>query len=77
MKPQPLKHQHRIASTSEIKAKWQQQMGAAIIVWDKIAESDLKKIEGHQQRLAGLIQKHYDVSRIMADKQVEDFFNNY
>jgi uncharacterized protein YjbJ (UPF0337 family) len=35
------------------------------------------KAEGHQQRLAGLIQERYAITRDEADKQVKNFFEKH
>jgi uncharacterized protein YjbJ (UPF0337 family) len=65
-----------MSSVDEIKGKWQQQVGAAKIVWGKLTEDELLKAEGHQQRLSGLIQERYAITRDEAVKQVKNFFEN-
>lgn len=61
-------------SADEIKGKWKQHVGAAKIVWGKLTEDELLKLEGHQQKLAGLVQERYAITRDEADKQVKEFF---
>lgn len=63
-----------IPSADEIKGKWKQHVGAAKIAWGKLTEDELLKLEGHQQKLVGLVQERYAVSRDEADRQVKDFF---
>ncbi|PTU32297.1 CsbD family protein [Stenotrophobium rhamnosiphilum] len=63
-----------IPSVDEIKGKWKQQVGAAKIAWGKLTEDELLKLEGHQQKLAGLVQERYAVTRDEAEKQVKTFF---
>ncbi len=60
-------------SSDELKGKWKQQVGAAKVAWGKLTEDELLKSEGHQQKLAGLIQERYAITRDEADKQVKDF----
>lgn len=58
----------------EVKGKWKQQVGAAKIAWGKLTEDELLKIEGHEQKLAGLVQERYAITREEAEKQVKSFF---
>lgn len=66
-----------IPSTDELKGKWQQQVGAAKIAWGKLTEDELLKSEGHAQKLVGLIQERYAITRDEADKQVKKFIKKY
>lgn len=63
-----------IPSVDEMKGKWKQQVGAAKIMWGKLTDDELLKLEGHQDRLTGLVQERYAVSRDEADRQVKSFF---
>lgn len=60
-------------SSDALKGKWKQQVGAAKIAWGKLTEDELLKSEGHQEKLAGLVQERYAITRNEADKQVKDF----
>ena len=71
--PQQQQQAH-IPSTEEIKGKWKQQVGSAKIVWGKLTEDELLKLEGHKERLTGLVQERYALSIEEADKQVKAFF---
>ena len=62
-----------IPSTDELKGKWKQQIGGAKIAWGKLTEDELLRSEGHAQKLAGLVQERYAVTREEADTQVEKF----
>lgn len=64
-------------SVDEIKGIWKQQAGAAKIIWGKLTEDELLKSEGHAQKLAGLVQERYAVTRDEAEKQVKDFFDKH
>lgn len=63
-----------IPSTDEIKGQWKQQVGAAKIAWGNLTDDELLKVEGHEQKLAGLIQERYAITRDEAVAQVKVFF---
>jgi uncharacterized protein YjbJ (UPF0337 family) len=66
-----------LPSSTELKGRWKQRIGAAKIAWGKLTEDELMQIEGHQQKLSGLIQQRYAISREEAVKQVKAFFSKH
>lgn len=66
-----------LPSADELKGKWKQQIGAAKIAWGKLTEDELLRLEGHEQKLAGLVQERYAITRDEADKQVKSFFEKF
>lgn len=62
-------------SIDEAKGLWKQQIGAAKITWGKITEDEWLKLEGHEQKLAGLVQERYALTRYEAERQVRNFFD--
>jgi uncharacterized protein YjbJ (UPF0337 family) len=66
-----------LPSATELKGRWKQHIGAAKIAWGKITEDELLQIEGHQQKLSGLIQRRYAITREEAVKQVRAFFSKH
>lgn len=64
-------------SSDELKGKWKQQVGAAKIAWGKLTEDELLKSEGQQQKLAGLLQERYAITRDEADRQIKDFIQTF
>ena len=66
-----------LPSSTELKGRWKQRIGAAKIAWGKLTEDELLQIEGHQQKLSGLIQQRYAISREEAVKQVKAFFSKH
>lgn len=66
-----------LLSGDQIQAKWKQQVGSAKIAWGKLTEDELLKSEGHAQKLAGLVQERYAVTRDEADKQVKSFLEKH
>ena len=65
-----------LPSADELKGKWKQQVGAAKIAWGKLTEDELLESQGHTEKLAGLVQERYAVSRDEADQQVKSFLDN-
>ena len=66
--------QQSMPSVDELKGKWKQQVGAAKIAWGKLTEDELLKADGAHDKLSGLVQERYAVTRDEAEKQVKDFF---
>jgi uncharacterized protein YjbJ (UPF0337 family) len=66
-----------MTSVDKIKGQWKQQVGAAKIAWGKLTEDELLKAEGRQEKLAGLVQERYAISRDEAEKQVKTFFAKF
>lgn len=62
-----------LPSADELKGKWKQQVGGAKLAWGKLTEDELLKSEGRAEKLAGLVQERYAVTRDEADKQVKKF----
>lgn len=52
-------------------------MGAAKAAWGKLTDDELLKVEGHREKLAGLIEERYAVTRDEAQKQVRHFFDQH
>lgn len=66
-----------IPNIDEMKGVWKQRVGAAKIAWGKLTEDELLRLEGHEQKLAGLVQERYAITREEADRQVRSFFDKY
>ncbi|WP_273207580.1 CsbD family protein [Marinobacter subterrani] len=61
-------------NADEMKGKWKQQVGKAKLAWGDLTEDELLAAEGRQDKLTGLIQERYAVTREEAEKQVKEFF---
>ena len=55
---------------------WGKKVRDAGIVWRRLTESDLFKLEHHQKSLTTMIQDRYRVSRKEADRQVSAFIQD-
>lgn len=64
-------------SSSIAKGQWKQITGAAKITWGKLTDDELLTVEGHAQKLAGLIQERYGIAQDEAEKQVKIFFEKH
>jgi len=64
-----------LPSADELKGKWKQQIGSAKLAWGKLTEDEILKYEGRAEKLAGLVQERYAVTRDEADKQLKKFFD--
>jgi len=64
-------------STDQLKGQWKQHVGAAKIAWGKLTEDEFLQLEGQQDKLTGLIQERYAISRDEAHKQVKDFMDKH
>lgn len=66
-----------LPSADEIKGKWKTYVGEAKVLWGKLTDDELLQSEGHVQKLAGLVQQRYAITREAAEKQVHDFLNKH
>ncbi|WP_028081851.1 CsbD family protein [Solimonas soli] len=56
-----------------LKGQWKQVKGRAKETWGKLTDDDLLRVEGNAERLAGLVQERYGVTRDEAGKQIDRF----
>lgn len=63
-------------SVDELKGQWKQKVGAAKVAWGQLTDDELLQVEGQAQKLTGLVQERYAITRDEADKQVAAFFEN-
>lgn len=73
----PKQMQQSMPSSDALKGKWQQQVGAAKVMWSKLTDDELLRLEGEEQKLAGLVQERYAVSRDEAARQARNFFDKH
>jgi len=64
-------------SDTRINGQWKQQVGAAKVAWGKLTDDELLKIEGHAEKLVGLVQERYAITRDAAQLQVNNFFDKH
>lgn len=61
----------------ELLGKWKQKVGSAKVMWGKLTDDELLKTEGHVQKLSGLLQERYAITKEAADKQVNNFMSEF
>jgi len=61
--------------TDQIKGKWKQSVGSAKVAWGKLTDDEILQSEGHLDKLAGLVQERYAISREQAAKEVKEFLD--
>lgn len=60
-----------------LEGKWKQIAGRAREQWGTLTDDELAQVEGRAERLAGLIQEKYGISREEAHQSVRAFFDKY
>jgi uncharacterized protein YjbJ (UPF0337 family) len=66
-----------LPSVEALKGKWRRQIGAAKLTWGRLTDDELMKLEGQAEKLTGLIQERYALTRDAAARQVKNFFDQY
>lgn len=54
----------------QAKGQWKQLKGSARKQWGKLTDDDLDVIAGERERLAGVIQERYGITREEAERQI-------
>jgi len=66
-----------LAGRDRMKARWKQSLGAAKLAWGKLTDDELLQLEGRADKLAGLVQERYVITRDAAVQQVKRFYATY
>lgn len=60
-----------------LQGKWKQMRGQAKEWWGKLTDSDLDRIEGKADKLAGALQEKYGYTREQADAEIAKRMKEY
>ncbi len=60
-----------------ISGQWKQLQGEVKRQWGKLTDDDLKMVEGHYDKLVGLVQERYGYTKEDASNEVDRFLNRY
>lgn len=60
-----------------LKGQWKQLVGQAKSRWGKLTDDDWLRIEGDSQRLAGIVQERYGITREQAEHEVKSFLDGH
>lgn len=61
----------------KLSGQWKQHVGSAKVAWGKLTQDQLLQTEGQYQKLVGLVQEKYAVTKMDADKQVRAFMDKH
>lgn len=64
-------------NSDTLKGQWKQITGRVKSAWGSLTDDDLQRIQGDQQRLEGLIQERYGITREEAKEQVDRFLKGF
>lgn len=53
------------------KGNWDQFKGKLKSTWVKLSDDDLKVIEGNNQQIYGILQKHYGYTKDQVEQEIE------
>ncbi len=59
----------------KIEGNWTQMRGRVKEAWGDITDSDLQKIEGKRDRLAGILQERYGKEKDKVDKEIDSWLS--
>jgi uncharacterized protein YjbJ (UPF0337 family) len=54
----------------QVKGQWKQMKGSARKQWGKLTDDDLDVVAGERERLAGVLQERYGITKEEAEKQI-------
>ena len=60
-----------------LKGKWKELKGEVKVKWGKLTNQDVTQIEGHEEKLIGILQKRYGYSKDQAEKEYNDFLGRW
>lgn len=64
-------------SIDEAKGAWKQRVGSAKVAWGKLTDDELLQTQGHMDKLSGLVQERYAITRDEAVTQIKTFFSQF
>jgi uncharacterized protein YjbJ (UPF0337 family) len=64
-------------NSNVLEGKWKQLRGEVRRVWGKLTNSDVDKVKGSYERLAGVLQERYGYNREQAEKEISDFLTRF
>ena len=60
-----------------LEGKWMQLRGAIREKWGEITDDELDQIAGKREKFAGVLQEKYGYTQMEAEKQIDDFLENW
>jgi len=59
----------------QVEGSWTQMKGRIKEAWGDITDSDLQKIEGKRDRLAGILQERYGMEKDKVEKEIDGWLS--
>jgi uncharacterized protein YjbJ (UPF0337 family) len=59
-----------------MQGNWNETKGKVKTKWGRLTDDDLMQVEGHKDRLVGVIQQKYGIAREKAEQQLEEFMSS-
>lgn len=59
-------------NTEQIKGNWNQVKGHIKARWGRLTDDDLTAIAGEKDKLIGIVQERYGISKEEAEREVDD-----
>ncbi len=57
--------------------KWEQLKGSIKQTWGNLTDNDIAQVNGDAQKMCGLLQETYGISREVAQREVDDFWSRH
>jgi len=58
-----------------LEGNWKQLRGQVKETWGRLTDDELDQINGHRERLAGMLQERYGYTRQQAERSINDFLD--
>jgi len=60
-----------------LEGKWKQLRGSVREKWGELTDDELDQIAGKRDKLAGFLQERYGYTQLEAERQIDDFLENW
>jgi len=60
-------------NSEQWEGKWKELKGILKQKWGALTDNDLTELEGHRDRLAGLVEQRYGLAKEEAERQIREF----
>jgi len=60
-----------------LEGNWKQLKGHVKEMWGRLTDDELDQIDGHRERLAGMLQVRYGYTRQEAEDSINDFLDQF
>jgi len=58
-------------NSDQVQGKWKELKGLLKQKWGELTDDELEKLEGHRDRLAGLVQQKYGLAKEEVERQIQ------